>query len=153
MKNLKFWRKAAIFFTLSLVIILITGCKTLDIKPQKPGTAVLYVIREDALASYGHVVKVYLNDQFAVELKREEYAALHLKTGKYEIKWDIRKKDNQLIKEHVYSGTLSEGETRSSMIAYNFGWKGWKRFMKGGSITAKFKFVGEIDLTNKIKPQ
>ncbi len=146
--------------TLIFSLLIATGCvamKPLEPVNHRKGANVLYVVREDAPLSMNHKVKIYLNNRKATEiLQYDGYKALILRPGTYTIKFIVFNKGNKKIKVHSFTDTIKP-ETKSYMctFAYNFGWRGWKTFFnaEGKSIMTRYKFRGQVDLTNKISPQ
>ncbi len=144
---------------LIFVIFTSTGCvalKPLQPVTLKPNTSVLYVTREDAVVSMSDKITILLNDIKATEiLEFDGYKALILKPGTYTIKFDVFNKENKLIKEKDFTGVIEANRAYMCGIGYNFGWKGFSHFFdaEGKSVFARFKFKGQVDLTEVVTPK
>ena len=147
-------------FILFFAVLVSISCVTMNpLEPVKlkPDTSVLYVFREDSAVSMSDKVIVYLNNKKATEIiEYDGYKALILKPGTYTLKFVVFNKKNKKIKEQEYSDVI-EPMKRAYMcaIAYNFGWRGWKKFFnaEGKSVSKRFKFKGKVDLTKRISPK
>lgn len=143
-------------FTFLFVLTACAPLKPIQQVNLKPDTGVLYVIREDAALSMNDKIVVYLNKVKAAEINEfDGYKALILTPGKYTIQFDVFNKKNELIKRYDYSEEVKPNKKYMCVIAFNFGWRGWKKFFDAEkkSIFARHKFRGEINLTGIIKPQ
>lgn len=147
-------------FVFIAAVLVSTACVTL--KPLEPvkhdeGTSVLYVIREDGVPSMSDKMTIYLNGQKATEITEYDgYKALILKPGTYTIKYVVFNSKNEKIKEYDFTDVIDPSKKAyMSTIAWNFGWRGWKRFFnaEGKSVMFRFKFTGAVDLTKKIAPK
>ena len=76
-----FFGKLIVILFLSIVFF---GCATAQVTLRAPNS-ILFAVREDAVASYGDTVKVFLNGQEVATLNRDEYKALHVQPGMYEL--------------------------------------------------------------------
>ena len=145
-------------FKLILMSLILTSIGCAALKPLqpvkiKPNTSVLYVFREDSVVSMSDKVIIYLNGKKATEIiEFDGYKALMLKSGKYNIKFDVFNKEEKLIKQQDFSGVIEPNRAYMCSIAYNFGWRGFNRFFdaEGKSVFLRYKFRGEVDLTEVI---
>lgn len=133
-----------------IVIVSVFGCATATV-PRKSPNSVLYVVREDALASYGDVVEVLINDQPVTTLLRDEYKALHVIPGEYKIEFQVFDGGGTLKSTFDWTGEIPVNSEMLGAIAFNFGWKSFNKFFKKGAFI-KGNLAGEVDLINRIAP-
>ncbi len=125
------------------------------LKPKSENDSLLYVVRADSAAmSLKHKVVFHLNNMKVVELNYMGVAAVHLKPGKYDIKWECFNKNGKCIKEWKYSGELKPGKIHQTGINHNFVWGGFPivTTQKNTLLMFSAKFEKELDMRNTIKP-
>jgi hypothetical protein len=146
-----------IIFMLLFIIISFSTCKSYDTQFKSQQDTILYAVRQDSITSDSDKVHFYLNGKKIVELNTNSYAALHLKPGKYTVRWMTYDENDKLLTKKEYSGYLKGGEANQSLINHAFfGWRGWDKFdtdMQGAMLAGGVKLVEEKDLRNIIRPQ
>ena len=146
------------FFVLlsSALLITFSACTTaLNVVPRSSNQSVLYVWRADAPLSKKHKVKVFLNQKEVTELSADEYKALHIKPGKYDIEFIVHKPNGSKQSPINFTAQIEPNTVKVSSIAYIFGWKAPNKFIEGKneSVLKRFIFAGELDLTSSVKPK
>ncbi len=147
--------KIVLAIVLLMVVGTIAGCATIQIQPRAP-SGVLFVVREDALASRRDTIEVYMNGQKVIEsLSVDSYKALHIKPGVYDMEFRIFNSDGEPLKTHAWTGTIESGTSNMCGIAFNFGWKGFRKFITRKKFRpfSNIKFDGELDIVETLQPK
>lgn len=129
--------------------------EAVKLKPKSDNDALLFAERFDpVLATLKHKVVFYLNDVKVLEPNKYHAVPLHLRPGKYNIRWEIYNKKGEQIKRYEYMAELQAGKVHETAVQFNFAWICSKkaRVMKPQIFFLDLKFHDEMDLRNKIKP-
>ncbi|HOP63855.1 MAG TPA: hypothetical protein PK358_17405 [Spirochaetota bacterium] len=159
-KNFKV-RKAGnrIFFIFLIMLIAIsfTSCKSYDTKFKTAQDTILYAVRTDALFSYRDTVHFYLNGKKITEIKRDSYVAVHLKPGKYSVRYKVTASDGKVLMDKDYGPhVFKPGVAYGSAVIFAFFWHPPFDFYDTdiqGAKRVSPNLQEEIDLRNKVKPQ
>jgi len=149
-------KKVFFCFIVFTVFLFLSGCtSTLNVLPRSSDQSVLYVLRVDAPKSKKDLVKVFLNHTEVTELLSEEYKALHVNPGTYDIEFIVHKSDGSKETATSFTAEIEPDTVKLCSIRYIMGWKDPRRFIDGKNATVfkRFIFAGEIDLTNTVLPK
>jgi hypothetical protein len=149
-------KKAYFCFIVFSSILVLSGCtSTLNVLPRSSDQSVLYVLRVDAPKSKKDLVKVFLNQTEVTELLADEYKALHVNPGSYDIEFIVHKPDGSKETATNFTAQIEPNTVKLCSIRYVMGWKDPRRFIDGKntSVFKRFIFTGELDLTNTVSPK
>jgi len=139
-----------------LIAVIFTSCKSYDTKFKSEQDTILYAVRKDALFSYVDTVHFYLNEKKITEIKRDSYIALHLKPGKYSVRFKVTSGSGKVLMDEDYGSAVFEpGVAYGSAVIFFFYWhppfQPFDVNIQGAQRVTPY-LQEEIDLRNKVKP-